>query len=85
MNCKQGDLAVIVRGAAFQPYIGHVVQCVTLRCADPALWAIDRSLDGDSRAWIMVPDSCLRPLRDSDEDDEMLRLVGLPAGTPQAA
>ena len=78
MNCKQGDLAVIVRGSAFQKYIGHVVQCVTLRCTDPAMWAIDRSLDGDQIAWIMVPDSCLRPLRDSDGEDEMLRIKGKP-------
>ena len=85
MNCKQGDLAVIVRGSAFKEYIGHIVQCVALRCAEPDLWGIDRSLDGDHRAWIMVPDSCLRPLRDREGEDEVLRLVGSPIGEPLAA
>ena len=32
-----------------------------------------------------VPDVFLRPLRDSDGDDEMLRIAGLPNKQPEAA
>ena len=69
MNCKPGDLAVIVRGRALAAYIGQVVQCVSL--FNEFLWRIDRSLDGDEH-WVLVPDSCLKPLRDQPGADETL-------------
>lgn len=79
MNCKQGDLAMIVRGTAFAKYWGQVVECVSLRMVlgEVPAWAIDRSLDG-GKYWIILPDSCLKPLRESDGEDEMLRIAGRP-------
>lgn len=96
MNCKQGDLAVVVRSDSGNE--GAVVQCLRLyigpmqtpagRITEPrAAWLIDRPLPGrlSGRECWHVEDRKLRPLRGSDGQDEMLRLVGLPAGTPQAA
>ena len=95
MNCKQGDLAVIVRSYAGNE--GKIVQCLRFvpnwirigadgwECCGPA-WEVDRTLP-KMTGWRsnIIADSQLRPLRDNDGEDEMLRLVGLPVGTPQAA
>lgn len=70
MNCKQGDLAIIVSGWAFRKYFGHVVQCVA---TDGLFWAIERSLDGHPNYWMVIPDSCLRPIRPGDVTDEEVR------------
>jgi phosphoribosyl 1,2-cyclic phosphodiesterase len=75
MNCKPGDLAVIVRSSAFTKYIGSVVRCVA---TDGFMWQIDRSLDGHPEYWILVPDSCLRHIRDPGEDARDESLAWLP-------
>jgi len=92
MNCKQGDLAVIVRSSAGNE--GKIVRCLsflpslTCRQLDGTLvtspaWVVDRAIFGwDGYRLPGVRDALLRPIRDSDGQDEMLRLVGLPAGTP---
>ena len=98
MNCKQGDLAVIVRSTCGNE--GVIVQCLEL-VTDHVLWhgktpvkhatcwRVDRTLPHHFPGLIptdVVPDDQLRPIRDSDCQDEILRLVGLPnVGTPQAA
>ena len=78
MNCKKGDLAIIFRGRAFTEYIGHVVQCVELVDPEWEAWMVERSLDGNPDYWIMVPDSCLRPLRDKGVEDEVLAVSEFP-------
>ena len=101
MNCKQGDLAVIVRSNLGNA--GRIVTCLHLASLEELLstfgssmwpygsiWRLDTSVrwSGSVSDAIDVPfmvDSVLRPLRDSDGEDEVLRLVGLPAGAPQAA
>ena len=95
LNCKQGDIAVIVRSAAGNE--GKIVQCLRLEMKLMACWPdgiqrlepqweTDTPLRGCfGRVDRFVADSRLRPLRDSDGEDEVLRLVGLSAGTPQAA
>ena len=78
MNCKQGDLAVIVR--SFSGNEGKIVRCVRL-VMDTWGW-------GYGARWVTEPpviahfglvvpplDACMRPLRDSDGEDEVLRLV----------
>jgi hypothetical protein len=84
LNCKQGDLAVIVRSHAHNE--GKIVECVRLIPAP--FWAIENGPRWiistpvvDSRGHLIdsIADKCLRPLRDSGGLDEMLRLVGLPA------
>ena len=84
LNCKQGDLAILVRSYAGNE--GAIVRCLEL--AEPDFdcppdcgprWMVDREFMtswGDRTR--TLPDANLRPLRDSDGDDEMLRLVGAP-------
>ncbi len=74
MNCKPGDLAVIVSGKAFKAFIGRIVRVVA---TDGFLWSTEESLDGNQYA-ILLPDSCLRPLRDNDATDETLLWLPVP-------
>ena len=84
MNCKPGDLAVVVRThpteAATAQFLGR---CVTLTAIDPmhpGCWRYEEMpLRGRHRGqrvdWFSVPDEWLRPIRDPGDDakDEMLR------------
>ena len=93
MNCKQGDIAVIVRSAGSN--VGKIVRCVSLipmhtfYLPDGSLvhgpsWVVEppvRGWNGDSIPG--VRDALLRPIRDSDGEDEMLRLAGLPVDVMQ--
>ena len=84
MNCKQGDLAVVVRSFAGQE--GKIVRCVKYvgpinfdgAPAFPDCWRVDPPLyvaaDGRKAQW--VADSCMRPIRDSKGDDETLAWAG---------
>jgi hypothetical protein len=90
LNCRPGDLAVITHSWAGNE--GKIVQCVRLVAGglgwieDGPRWEIDRAVPSKNGYPVFsVADCCLRPLRDSDGEDEMLRLVGRPVGTPQAA
>lgn len=80
MNCKPGELAVVVRGGP-PINIGRVI-LVT----EPSPFFIDAWLyEGDLISlWAIraeaVADDCLRPLRDSDGQDETLSWVPVPAG-----
>ena len=87
LNCKKGDLAVIVNSAAGNE--GKIVRCLDyiglcewdhidgVRLNET--WRIDQKLppfdgfDDDT-----IEDHRLRPLRDSEGEDEVLRLVGKP-------
>jgi hypothetical protein len=94
MNCKQGDLAVIVKSTCGNE--GRILTCVRLATMAElaaeglawwgAAWLVDATLRDTWGVGVrFYPDSRLRPLRDSDGEDEVLRLVGRPVGTPQAA
>ena len=91
MNCKQGDVAVIVRSYAGNE--GKIVRCLRLLKNDMAwvgidgitekfpTWEIDRQLKGwkgDTSCY--VADYKLRPIRDPGDDatDEMIVLLGKP-------
>lgn len=88
MNCKKGDLAVIVRSEAGNE--GKFVTCIRLSDQDvwidcsgryyrAVTWVVDRKLVGaDGISSWQIEDSLLRPIRDSDGTDEMLRIAGLP-------
>jgi hypothetical protein len=85
MRCKVGDLAVV---CAPTPYAGHFVQCVALH------GKVRSSIDRGPHWWVtphnwdpgcslrdgsfLFPDSMLRPIRDNDGEDEMLRIAGKP-------
>ena len=95
MNCKQGDLAVIVRSSAGNEY--KIVRCLRFiprllqlgrngRVMETPCWEIDTPLRGFlGTIDCFISDSQLRPLRDSDGEDEMLRLAGRPVGAAQDA
>ena len=97
MNCKQGDLAVIVRSKSGNE--GRVLRCLRLATAAEkraedfvagdwtgAVWVTDAKLNDTWGAGTsLYPDCRLRPLRDSDGEDEMLRIAGRPVGKRQAA
>ena len=101
MNCKQGDLAVIVRSSSGN--VGRIVVCLNIASTGELcrtfgssmysyapIWRIDVAVHwrGSVSGCIEVPfitDKAIRPLRDSDGEDEMLRLVGRPVGTPEHA
>ena len=90
MNCKPGDLAIIVYAKSLRN-IGVIVQIIA-RAPDldggPA-W-LTKSSNPTPCVWVHtgrpapddcygdVPDAWLRPIRDNDGEDEMLRLAGKP-------
>lgn len=94
MNCKQGDLALVVRdGISIKA--GAIVTCIEFVGHATSrdcrvfndVWAVEYrgSERSPSGRWFGLPDSHLRPLRDSDGEDEMLRIAGLPNKQPEVA
>ena len=84
MRCKVGDRAVIVRADNDPECLGRIVTVLALRITNWGLaWQVDpphfwRAETGQDIE-VMWDDHDLRPLRDGDGQDEMLRLVGLPS------
>ena len=83
LNCKEGDLAVVVRSATGKT-VGQIVACVKL-ARIPGLYNADRSLSRGAvweTDWYhptvtggignFVMDADLRPLRDNPGEDETL-------------
>lgn len=77
MNCKKGDLAVYV-GRDIK-CLGMIVRCVRLFPFADA-WMTDPALpkDDGSGPALGVWDKNLRPIRDNDGEDEILRIAGKP-------
>ena len=77
MNCKPGDLAIIVRGEP-EENIGRIVRVTHVRpCFNRWFWSFDgATLDVDE-----IDDNCLRPIRDpgSDAIDETLQHLPAPS------
>jgi hypothetical protein len=88
MNCKPGELAVVVRGSIG---LGAVIRCIRLlgtfapfepikvagrgwHCSVSGgqVWEVEHPL------FATASDSCLRPIRDNDGDDETLAWAGKP-------
>lgn len=89
MNCKKGDLAVIVISAAGNE--GRIVRCVGLtesrmfHIFRGPRWLIDKPVPDSLGGFIdSIADANLRPIRDPGEDatDEMVALLGKPASQP---
>lgn len=89
MNCVKGDIAIVV-GASVDA--GKIVRCLEFvgaqtpfadpDCAD--CWIVDRELmwteisTQRDFAFPYASDALLRPIRDTDAPDEMLKIVGRP-------
>ncbi len=88
MNCKQGDLAMIVYSKCSPELIGSIVRCVRFEpgpTGKPA-WRIDRKLHSGKqvRPGLTVEgdwweDSTLRPIRDQPGEDETLTWAPVPS------
>lgn len=99
MNCKPGDLAVIVRDKDFPQNVGAFVEVLRAMNSNdirnfpecgPCEWVVKPltpiwgfDSDDDSSAVrdtneTTGDDFSLRPIRDSDGEDEMLRIAGKP-------
>jgi hypothetical protein len=76
LNCRQGDLAVIVRSKRNPRYIGKIVRCVSLvlRPGCEAAWEYEPKFD----IFWGIRDSCLRPIRDNPGGDETLMWKPVP-------
>ena len=95
MNCKQGDWAIVVHSVAGNE--GKIVRCVRLVGNElwvgpdgiaelSATWELDRHLrnfGGDLTNRCM--DKQLRPIRDNDGEDEILRIAGRPVDQREPA
>ena len=66
MNCKPGDLALIVRAQANPAWLGRIV--IVVRAFDPETWVTDPMPPG----FDCVFDRALRPIRDNDGIDETM-------------
>lgn len=70
MNCKPGDLAIIVSSAKAPNQVGKIVRVVRYEISISA-WVISPALPEKSgRLWTSVSDHLLRPIRDPGEDAE---------------
>lgn len=88
MNCKQGDLAIIVKSYAGNE--GKVVRCVEAVGMElwdmpdgtselAFTWRMDRALRSfTGRLHDLVRDEHLRPIRPDEGDDETLSWAGKP-------
>lgn len=81
MNCKQGDLAIVVGGDVDGANMGRIVKCLRLSSLahlnyrNEPVWFIDVELEWDGGKRNFSPDKFLRPIRDTDGQDEALTLV----------
>ena len=90
MNCKPGDLAVIVKTTEAGSFLlGRFVEVLSSAGAD--VWNVRLQRDiynpvnGEFGTEGLAWDGALRPIRDGEGQDETLRLLGRPVGEPQAA
>jgi hypothetical protein len=76
MNCKPGDLAVLIK-SEFKPHnIGSVVKILRKAESFNGYFCWETSPVFDGGTWVL--DKNLRPIRDQDGQDETLTWAGLP-------
>lgn len=83
MNCKPGDLAILVK-ANFKENLGKVCQVLAIEgehyvaeFPSPVRWVAGNGRTVTARRGLVVRER-LRPLRDSDGSDETLSWAGKP-------
>lgn len=92
MNCKQGDLAIVVK--SYGGHEGAIVRCVRIseyksfyrpdgKIVNFDAWELDRKFMGwDGGMTNICPDEYLRPIRPSEGADETLTWKAVPR-TPE--
>lgn len=90
MNCKAWDMAIIVKTQTGKN-LGKIVECVRLLSDEEVAyyklaksekwWYIGENTIEfkDGMFYPFAYDSSLKPLRDNDEEDEIITLVGKPS------
>lgn len=81
LNMKAGELGVIIKAELAKEHIGKIVTCVQVEYFDGVpYWQIAERLDNEHGIpfWA-VKDANLRPIRDSDGEDETLAWAGKPS------
>lgn len=80
MNCKQGDMAIIIR--SYWGNEGKIVTCLKFigrMDGYPGVhWKVDTLLPCEGSTTPFINDSFLCPIRPSNDEDEMLKITGLP-------
>lgn len=88
LNCKVGDLAIVIKSTAGNE--GKIVQCLKFVPNKQFLkrdcnvivedsWIVDSKLKTwNGRPGNAIPDAWLKPIRNQDGEDEMLKIVGYP-------
>lgn len=83
MNCKPGDLAIVIKSK--QNNLGKIVRCIEYlpefmwKDLPDGAWVVDGNITSiDPTSLNRVPDSWLKPLRDNDEEDETITWAGKP-------
>lgn len=88
-RCKVGDIAVITNAdnknnigkfVTCEKYLGHIPVQGKYGSRVREAWHVS----GNATTWngagfLAVPDEWLKPIRDNDGEDEMLRIAGKPA------
>lgn len=79
MNCKQGDVAIVVRSyTGREGAIVEVKRWIGESWTSQEGWVQDIWLvDCNGKGW-MARDSQLRPIRDGEQPDELLTRIGKP-------
>lgn len=83
--CRTGETAMYVGPCAASRGMVVVTQRLSMDYGRPAWYVTPNLSKGDGGRVDMAFDAHLCPIRDSDGEDEVLRMVGRPVGTPQAA
>jgi len=84
MNCKQGDLAIVVK--SFNGNEGKIVRCLRLASGREAktsvyefVWLVDQPMKWSvSGLQPYAADEFMRPIRDTDGQDETLTWKDVP-------
>lgn len=83
MNCKQGEMAFIVKSMAGNE--GKIVTCIRLspghlffKIGEIDAWEVDVELPSEPKGTTrFVPDAWLRPIRPGDMEDEVTNIKEL--------
>lgn len=88
LRCRVGDLAIVVNSSrgVHGPCVGRIVRCIRFIPSHPFCqpwgamdsWITEPMLKCEDGRETPCPDSYLRPIRPSDEPDEILALAGKP-------
>lgn len=80
MNCKPGDLAIVLRANETPEHVGKILTVVRLHNGDwpEPHWLTEPEFLHSCGNPLVFADSDLRPLRPDEGEDEILRIAGHP-------